>query len=253
MGKEELFKTRPVLGTEVAAVTRTEAAEVAIRWGRQKDRAYAIEAADVHVITRARHESEFGEVIGKFDMICPDGMPVKWSLNRQLEDDEKLASRLSGAELMEEVFLQSAHSEVTHFLLGGSEDLLAMLPDKMSALCEGSKVSGVYSPPFGEWPDDELERIISKIEESGAQHIWVGLGCPKQERWIAKHKEELPVGCYYGVGAAFAFHAGMIPRAPQIFQKLGMEWFYRLCREPRRLWKRYFTYNSLFIRYTFFK
>jgi len=246
--------TGAVLGTEVAAITKQQAAKTVIEWGERGDRAYAIEAADVHVVTRARHEKKFGEAMTKFDLVCPDGMPVKWSLNSVVKEEDKIKDRVSGAELMEEVFKQSAEREkCTHFLLGGSEELLKKLPDMMKEKCPGSEVCGVYSPPFGQWPDDEFEKICNKIKESGAQHIWVGLGCPKQERWIAEHKERLPAGCYYGVGAAFAFHAGMIPRAPVIFQRIGMEWLYRLCREPRRLWKRYFTYNSLFMYYKLFK
>ncbi len=246
--------TGSVLGTQVAAVTKENAAEIVIEWGQRGDRAYAIEAADVHVVTRARHEDDFGKVMTKFDLICPDGMPVKWSLNKAVKKEDQIEDRVSGAELMEEVFRQSAYHEgCSHFLLGGSDKLLDILPSIIEEKCPGSRVAGVYSPPFGQWPEDEFERICQKIKDSGAQHVWVGLGCPKQERWIADHKEQLPPGCYYGVGAAFAFHAGMVPRAPMIFQKTGMEWFFRLCKEPRRLWKRYFTYNSLFIFYSFKK
>lgn len=245
------IKTRKVLGLDVAVTTRSDAARQVIEWGNQGDRAYAVEAADVHVVTRARHEKEFGEVMAKFDLVCPDGMPVLWTVNKQLPDGEKMHERVSGAELMEEVLKQGQQQEdCSHFLLGGSEKLLEVLPDKLRELAPEAKISGVYSPPFGKWPDDEFERICSKIKESRAKHIWVGLGCPKQERWIANHKELLPTGCYYGVGAAFAFHAGLVDRAPTFFQKAGLEWFYRLCKEPRRLWKRYFTYNSLFIWYS---
>jgi len=243
------IKTASVLGLPVAVTTREEAAQRAINWGSLKNRVYAIEAADVHVVTRARHEEDFGKTMREFDMICPDGMPVLWTVNRQLPEDQRMKERVSGAELMAEVFKQSeAESDCAHFLLGGSEELLAILPTKLAELAPKAKIGGVYSPPFGNWPKDEFERICDKIKNSGAKHVWVGLGCPKQERWIANNKKDLPPACYYGVGAAFAFHAGLIERAPSIFQKTGMEWFYRLCKEPRRLWKRYFTYNSLFLR-----
>jgi len=89
--------------------------------------------------------------------------------------------------------------------------------------------------------------ITEKIKSSGANLIWVGLGCPKQELWIAQNKDRLPPGVYFGIGAAFAFHAGEVRQSPPIFQRLGLEWAYRLAMEPRRLFKRYFTYNSLFV------
>jgi N-acetylglucosaminyldiphosphoundecaprenol N-acetyl-beta-D-mannosaminyltransferase len=97
------------------------------------------------------------------------------------------------------------------------------------------------------WPEDEFERMAGMIRESGANLIWVGLGCPKQERWIAENKDRLPPGVYFGIGAAFAFHAGEVSQAPAWIQRMGMEWLYRLLAEPRRLWRRYFTYNSLFV------
>ena len=247
----KVFETKLVLGLPIGMVSIVEAAECVIDWAQSGSRAYGIEAADVHVVTRARHESDFGECMRKFDLICPDGMPVVWAMNRRLLANEKLKERVSGAELMAETFAKTEGNDTTHFLLGGSESLLSTLESKLSENYPDAEVAGTYSPPFGEWPVDEFERICEKIKASGANLIWVGLGCPKQERWIGDNLENLPPGCYFGVGAAFAFHAGHIKRAPAIFQKTGMEWFYRLCKEPRRLWKRYFTYNALFLYYSF--
>ena len=93
----------------------------------------------------------------------------------------------------------------------------------------------------------EFGLITEKIRSSGANLIWVGLGCPKQEHWIAANKDRLPPGVYFGIGAAFAFHAGEVRQAPPLVQRLGLEWAYRVAMEPRRLFKRYFTYNSLFL------
>ncbi|MGJ8655510.1 MAG: WecB/TagA/CpsF family glycosyltransferase [Akkermansiaceae bacterium] len=246
------LQTVKVLNLDIAVVTKSSAAAQAESWAMKGDRAYAIEAADVHVVTRARHETAFGQCMDKFDMICPDGMPILWSANRQLEKVDRMPDRVCGADLMQEVMSQTTKKRSgSHFLLGGKESTLATLEETLPIKVAGVEIAGSYSPPFGEWPSDEFERICSKIIASGASHIWVGLGCPKQERWISEYKAKLPAGCYYGVGAAFAFHAGEIPRAPRVFQKTGTEWLYRLVREPRRLWRRYFTYNSLFIKYTF--
>lgn len=248
-----MFETKPVLRCNVAVVTKELAASVVHQWAAKRDRSYAVEAADAHVVTRARHEKGFGESMAKFDLICPDGMPVLWTINRQLEDNQKLTDRVCGADLMEEVFLQSTEAASNkHFLLGGSQQTLDILKERLSKKFPQAEIADIYSPPFGQWPEDEFERISGKITASGAHHVWVGLGCPKQETWIAQHKEDLPPACYYGVGAAFAFHAGQVDRAPAFFRNNGLEWFYRLCKEPKRLWKRYFTYNSLFVWYTIF-
>jgi N-acetylglucosaminyldiphosphoundecaprenol N-acetyl-beta-D-mannosaminyltransferase len=137
-------------------------------------------------------------------------------------------------------------SEHSHFLLGGQQSTL----DKLSLRFSENEIAGVYSPPFGEWADDENEKIRNLIRESGAKYVWVGLGCPKQETWIAKHLDSLPSAVYFGIGAAFAFHAGEVKQAPAFIQKSGMEWLFRLCAEPRRLFKRYAVHNSLFLYYT---
>ncbi|MBK1832277.1 WecB/TagA/CpsF family glycosyltransferase [Verrucomicrobiaceae bacterium R5-34] len=248
------FQSFRVLGTPVAVVTKESAAAQVIAWADRGDRAYAIEAADVHVVTRARHEPEFGECMSRFDMVCPDGMPVLWSVNRELPENDRLTERVCGADLMQETMRQTAEKGgQSHFLLGGAETTLEKLVETLPEKVPRVRIAGSYSPPFGEWPADEFERICQKITESGASHVWVGLGCPKQERWISENKQQLPPACYYGVGAAFAFHAGEISRAPRLFQKTGTEWLYRVICEPRRLWKRYFTYNSLFIRYQLFE
>lgn len=243
----------PVLGFPVAAATREQAVAQISQWAAAKDRAYAIAAADVHVIARAAHDPHYAEVIRRFDLILPDGMPLLWEINGRLERSRRLKERVSGADLMHLTLTQAALPEqaenAVHFLLGGSESLLRDLEVLFSEKYPHARLGGCYSPPFGDWPEDEIERIKARIIESGAQHIWVGLGCPKQERWIAKHLDHLPSGVYYAVGAAFAFLAGHIQRAPHILQRSGLEWAYRLYREPKRLWKRYLTYNTRYIYY----
>lgn len=245
------METVSILGTSVAVTTRREAASSAIAWAREGGRARAIEAADVHVITRARHEPEFAESIRRFDLICPDGMPLVWAINSRVSHQARLEERVSGAELMGEVFRQSAGDPgLRHFLLGGSLELLEELRGKLAETFPGAEIAGFYSPPFGDWPADEFDRIAEAIRSSGANLVWVGLGCPKQERWIADHLPRLPHAVYFGIGAAFAFHAGRVSRAPGWCQKAGLEWAYRVLREPRRLFRRYLTYNSLFLWYT---
>src|SRR2546426_451773 len=111
------------------------------------------------------------------------------------------------------------------------------------------QIAGAYSPPFGEWSEAEDLKIVERIAQSRADFVWVGLGCPKQEFWIARNKARLPAAVYSAVGAAFAFHAGRVKQAPAWLQRIGMEWAFRLAAEPRRLWRRYLGYNSLFVFY----
>jgi N-acetylglucosaminyldiphosphoundecaprenol N-acetyl-beta-D-mannosaminyltransferase len=242
---------RNVIGLRVAAIDYAEA----VRWILEKaslaDKPYAVEAANTHVAALSRSDPDFGETMRQFDLITPDGMPLVWSINAQLPTTEKLTARVYGPTLMlETIKATCGKAEFRHFLLGGKQSTLDKLIAKFSAEFPNTKFAGTHSPPFGDWPADETENIIAKIRASGANLIWVGLGCPKQEHWIARHKHLLPPAVYFGIGAAFAFHAGEVKQSPAIFQKLGLEWAYRLAMEPRRLFKRYLTYNSLFLYHT---
>ena len=245
------MKTVDVIGLPIAATTYAGAIEWIFEHARMADRAYGVEAASSHVPSLARHEPEFAEVMSKFSLICPDGMPVMWSVNRGLPEGEKLTDRVYGPNLMlKTIEASEGQGDLKHFFLGGSDSTLEKLQTRFAKENPLAQVVGVYSPPFREWKDQDLEDMITAIRECGANLVWVGLGCPKQERWIANNLEKLPAGCYFGIGAAFAFHAGEVDQAPAFFQKCGLEWLYRMCKEPRRLWKRYFVYNSLFIYYS---
>ncbi|MEO1858111.1 MAG: WecB/TagA/CpsF family glycosyltransferase [Rubritalea sp.] len=250
------MKTVDVICLPVAATNYDAAIDWIFEHARKADRAYAVEAANTHVAALARHDPKFGEVMANFDLICPDGMPLVWSINRSLKKSAKggvtqLTDRVYGPTLMlKTIEASQRQSDLKHFFLGGAQTTLNKLAERFQRDNPGAIIAGSYSPPFGEWPDDEFERIKSMIEESGANLVWVGLGCPKQERWIAKNKAQLPPACYFGIGAAFAFHAGEIPQAPPVLQKMGLEWLYRMSKEPQRLFKRYLTYNSLFVYYT---
>ena len=244
------METRPILGLEVAVATYESAVARICAMARDRARVSAVEAANTMVVTKARHERAFGEVMRRFDLILPDGMPLVWELNRQLPREQRLSDRVYGPNLMLAVWEASqGQADLRHFLLGGSPEVLGKLEVQLATKFPGAQLGGSYSPPFGMWSDEENEGIFRKIRESGANLIWVGLGCPKQETWIAQHGERLPPGVYFGIGAAFAFHAGEVRQAPAFLQRLGLEWAFRLAVEPRRLFKRYFKYNTLFLWY----
>jgi N-acetylglucosaminyldiphosphoundecaprenol N-acetyl-beta-D-mannosaminyltransferase len=246
------MRSIPVIGLPVAATNYAGAISWILEKASLADRPYAVEAANTHVAALSRSDGDFSESIRKFDLITPDGMPLVWSLNAQLPASEKLTDRVYGPTLMLKTFEETATegSPFRHFLLGGMQSTLDKLTSKFSSDFPDAEISGAYSPPFGEWPDGENQSIIARIRDSGANLVWVGLGCPKQEHWIARNKHLLPPAVYFGIGAAFAFHAGEVKQAPAAIQKSGLEWAYRLAMEPRRLFKRYLTYNSLFLFHT---
>ena len=233
----------------MAATTYAGAVDWILTHARLADRCYAVEAANTHVAALARRDADFGEAMRCFDLICPDGMPLVWALNSKLHAAEKLTDRVYGPTLMLETLkaTEGRQTDFKHFLLGGKQSTLDKLTANFATRFPGVDITGAHSPPFGEWPESELDLIVEKIRNSGANLIWVGLGCPKQEFWIAHNRDRLPPGVYFGIGAAFAFHAGEIRQAPPLIQKCGLEWAYRIAMEPRRLFKRYFTYNSLFL------
>lgn len=242
------MRTIPVIGLPVAATSYAKAVEWILQRARTADQAIAVEAANTHVAALARTDAAFGKAMAAFDLICPDGMPLVWALNNQLPAGEKLTDRVYGPTLMLETIKATAGQvDLRHFLLGGKQETLDKLTRHFSELFPDACIAGLHSPPFGDWPADEFDTIAGKIRDSGANLIWVGLGCPKQELWIAANKHRLPPGVYFGIGAAFAFHAGEVRQAPPLVQRCGLEWAYRVAMEPRRLFKRYLTYNSLFL------
>ena len=238
----------PIIGLPIAATTYAGAVEWILEHASGANGVFAVEAANTHVAALARQDETFGATMKRFDLIVPDGMPLVWAINANLPENEKLKDRVYGPTLMLETLEATRNKpEFSHFLLGGKQSTLDKLESSFASRFPGATIAGSHSPPFGEWPADEFDRVCRMIRDSGANLIWVGLGCPKQEHWIANHKDRLPPGVYFGIGAAFAFHAGEVKQSPSILQKIGMEWAYRVAMEPRRLFKRYFTYNSLFI------
>lgn len=242
----------PVIGLPIAVTDYAGAISWILEKASLADKPYAFEAANTHVAALARHDADFRSSMEKFDLITPDGMPLIWSINAQLPPEAKLTDRVYGPTLMLKTIAatDTPDSPYRHFLLGGKSDTLDKLTTRFTKEFPNTNIAGTYSPPFGEWPDNETQSIIRSIRNSRANLVWVGLGCPKQEHWIAKNKHLLPPAVYFGIGAAFAFHAGEVKQAPSFLQKLGLEWLFRLTTEPRRLFKRYFTYNSLFLYYT---
>lgn len=240
--------TIPVIGLPLAVTDYAGAVAQIFGMARRGDRAYAVAAANTHLAALSRRDAEFGASMARFDLVVPDGMPLVWVMNRRLLGDRRLDDRVYGPNLMLECLKAGDGSaDIRHFLLGGMPQTLEKLRNRFANDLPGASIAGAHSPPFGPWPDEEFGRVCGMIRESRANIVWVGLGCPKQEHWIARHIDHLPPAVYLGIGAAFAFHAGEVPQAPRWMQRRGMEWLFRMVSEPQRLLKRYLVHNTLFL------
>jgi len=154
--------------------------------------------------------------------------------------------RVYGPTLMLHVLKMAAREKIPIGFYGGDVKTLELLVERMQTQFSGLNVSYSYSPPFRQLSSAEDKDVVKRIQEAGVRILFVGLGCPKQECWMAEHRDRIS-SVMVGVGAAFDFHAGVISQAPSWMQKLGLEWLYRLIREPKRLWKRYLVHNPRFM------
>ncbi|WP_293935314.1 WecB/TagA/CpsF family glycosyltransferase [Iodobacter sp.] len=234
--------TVPVIGIPIDVINFDEAIFTISSWSRKHLSKYVC-ICNVHSVVTASQESDFIEVIRQSDMATPDGAPVAW-LMRQIGISGQV--RVNGPDLMWQYCAYAEQSSETFYLYGGMPETLDILKNKLSKEFPRLKIAGMYSPPFRALSDEEDTRIVEEINASGAGVVWVSLGCPKQEKWMAAHRGKINA-VMIGVGAAFDYHAGTIIRAPLWMQNSGLEWLHRLCSEPRRLWKRYFVTNTIFV------
>ncbi len=176
-------------------------------------------------------------------MATPDGAPVAWMLRKLGYASQQ---RINGPDLMWKYCEQAAQRGEAIYLYGGTPDTLEILQRRLAEIFPGLRIAGAYSPPFRAVTNEEDAADVRRINASGASTVWVSLGCPKQEKWMAAHRGRVNA-VMIGVGAAFDYHAGTIKRAPTWMQNAGLEWLHRLCSEPRRLWRRYLVTNTLFM------
>jgi N-acetylglucosaminyldiphosphoundecaprenol N-acetyl-beta-D-mannosaminyltransferase len=204
-----------------------------------------VTAAAVNLVMSAREQPDTLEAVLGATLAVPDGMPLVWAL-RAL--GHRRATRVYGPDLMLAFCAQAAAEGTPIYLYGGrDEGALGLLSERLRERFAGLRIVGGCSPPFRELTAAEEAAAIADIDGSGAQVVWVGIGQPKQERWMHRMRPRLQAPLLVGVGAAFDFHAGLVRQAPAWMQRAGVEWVYRLWREPRRLWRRYARYNPLFV------
>jgi N-acetylglucosaminyldiphosphoundecaprenol N-acetyl-beta-D-mannosaminyltransferase len=231
-----------ILGVRVDATSYADAAARVVRWATSGESRYVC-VANVHMVMESRDDPSFRAVVNGADLVTADGMPLVWAL-RLL--GVRSATRVYGPDLTPAVCEAAAERGVPVGFYGGTEDVVARMTANLGRRVPGLRVVYRHSPPFRRLTDDETAADLSAIRRSGARILFVGLGCPKQERWMAAQRGKLDA-VMLGVGAAFDFLAGTKAQAPRALQRLGLEWCFRLAHEPRRLWRRYLRHNPRFV------
>ena len=201
--------------------------------------------AATHTVMATQDDPALRAAVLAADFTVPDGQPLVWALKALGNDVD---GRVYGPDLMEQACARAAQTGQRFYLYGGrNPGALAQLARSLRLRYPGLRIVGGQAPPFRALTDAEEEAVAADIKRSGADVVWVGLGVPKQEKWMARMRHRLSAPVLVGVGAAFDFHAGLIPQAPGWMQRAGLEWLFRLAHEPRRLWRRYLRYNPRFV------
>lgn len=232
----------PVIGVQVDVLDWEMAIGRIAAWGRAGESRYVC-FSNVHSAVTAAFDTHFHQIIAGSDMCTSDGAPVTWML-RQLGAPQQ--ERLNGPDLMWRYFAAEAPKAGKVYFYGSTPETLKLLRARVEAEFPGLQVVGAYSPPFRPATGAEDEEDVARINASGAHVVFIGLGCPKQEAWMAAHRGRINA-VMMGVGAAFEFHAGVQRRAPAWLRNHGLEWAHRLLHNPRRLWRRYVFTNTPFL------
>ena len=244
LGTTETRRTLPVIGAPIDLLDWDQAVARLRGWARGRS-SRVVCICNVHSVVTARRDPGFAAVLAGADTNTPDGAPVAWTLGRASGARQL---RINGPDLMWR-YLASADETDPIYLYGGASDVLAKLVARIAADFPRVRIAGHHAPPFRPATEAEAAADIARINASGAGIVWVSLGCPKQERWMSAQRGRVHA-VMVGVGAAFDYHAGTLRRAPGWMQRSGLEWLFRLGQEPRRLFGRYLTTNSLFVWYS---
>lgn len=243
-GTARIIPTSRVLDVPIAAMPYQFCVEQIAEWGANRE-SRVVCVANVHMLVEAKRSSEFSAQLVAADLVVPDGMPLVWSLRRR---GYPFQERVAGMDLLPSLCAAAVSERVSVYFVGSTEAVLGDLSRRLAAEHPGLRVAGLEALPFRELTAAEDADLVARINESGAGMLFVALGCPKQERWMFAHRGRVNA-VMVGLGAAFVVHAGHQRRAPAFMQRAGLEWFYRLMKEPRRLWKRYLDTNTAFVWY----
>ena len=232
-----------VFGIGISPTTYEEASRIIVDAGNRREKRL-VSCYAVHALITFAGEQDLRQVSKDFDMVTPDGQPVRWALN--LLHGTRLTDRVYGPDLTLDICRRAAAEGVSIYLYGGSPDVADELPARLKEMLPDLKIAGSESPPFRALTPEEDQAVIDRINNSGAGIVFIGLGCPKQDLFAYEHRDTISA-VQVCVGAAFDFHAGAKSTAPSWMQKRGLEWAYRLLQEPGRLWKRYLVTNSIYL------
>lgn len=230
-----------VLGTPLQQTTYTDLTAELQDLSRQPQ-PFAVDFTNTHIVTMRRHDPRFRELTSRFDYFIPDATPLIWCLKLQ---GAKIGERVYGPTFMRECVLNTPVT-LTHYFLGGSEECVQQLRMSFVSGNPSVKIIGARS---GFFKENQQSEIVEEINRLSPDFVWVGLGTPRQQSWIHRHKHTIKRGIVLAVGFAFDVNAGMKKDSPVWMQKLGLGWLYRLCSEPLRLGPRYLKYNVLFLFY----
>lgn len=232
----------PIFGIGVSVTDYTDACAAIMEAARTR-RSYAVSALATHGLTEAARDGELGELVNSIELVTPDGQPVRWAMN--MLHGTALSERVYGPDLVAAVCAAAAAERMSVYLYGSTPETCRKVADELPRRHPGLRIAGVQPDRFRDATADEDAEDVQRIRATGADIVLVGRGCPRQERWVALHRGLLPVPML-AVGAAFDYIAGNITRPPGWMQRVGLEWLFRLYREPRRLFRRYLVHNSLF-------
>lgn len=234
-----------VIGVPISAVNLQAAVSVVLRWIRDKERTY-VAVADVHSVIKSQTDMSLMEVYHRAGMVVPDGVPLVWLLKLK---GRHQVGRVAGTDFMNAVSEALATTGGSAFYYGGGAGVADVVSTKLERQYPGLVTSGTFCPPFRTLSDGERDEIVQIINADAPDVVWVSLGAPKQEKWIAEFREDLDAPVLIGIGAAFDFVSGDVRRAPVLVQRFGLEWLFRVFQEPRRLWKRYAQTIPMFLYY----
>lgn len=232
-----------ILGVGISALTMRWTLEIIDSWIERDERRY-ICVATVHSVMEAQRDPALRAILNQSGLTTPDGMPLVW-LSRRLGFPH--VERVYGPDLLLALAEHGLERGYRHFFYGGAPGVAERLADRLRERFPGIRIAGVYAPPFRPLLREEDALVVALINRLRPEIVWVGLGCPKQEHWMAEHVERLEVPVLIGVGAAFDFLSGVKRQAPRWMQHHGLEWLFRLAQEPRRLWRRYLLDNPRFV------
>lgn len=241
-GKSFMRRGAQVLDSHIDAINWEDAISRLVTWGAQHQSRY-VTLCNVHSVVTASQCEHHHKVLAQSDLALPDGAPVAWALRREGFSRQE---RINGPDLTWRYLAVAERLGQSVFFYGASEPTLNALRARLEKAFPKLRIAGMVSPPFRALSAEEDQEHVDAINKSGANVVFVGLGCPKQEAWMASHRGRVHA-VMVGVGAAFDYHAGTLRRAPAWMQRCGLEWAYRLLSEPNRLLSRYAQTNSVFI------